>query len=371
MSASRVYFEWQTRKAVSHFRTGVSLHSHTLHSRECLGFISRVTRNVPYLSGAYRQQQERYRQAHGSELDMRRAWWTPPLEARGAFELEAGQIENSLGLNALVSLTDHDNMDAANSASVPVSVEWTVPFRQTFFHVGIHNVPPAKADSWMRAMQEFTASSVEANLDGLLSAFSESPEALLILNHPMWDEKRIGAGLHWSLVREFLRLYGPRLHALELNGLRPWKENRNVITLAGSAGLPVISGGDRHAREPNACVNLSNAATFSEFVDEVRRNGKSDVLFLKQYRDPLKLRIIQSMCEVMREDPHHGRGWTRWSDRVFYLCDDGRERSLSTLWASQIPGVVNQFVALMGLVQGHWMQQALRRIMAEREEPAL
>lgn len=378
MNASHVYFQWRSPKVAASFRTGVSLHSHTLHSRECLSFISRVTKNVPYLAGAIRQQEAKYFAVHGRELDMTRAYWTPPLGARQAWAVESGQIENALGLQALVSLSDHDCMEAAKllsisdtQAAIPISVEWTVPFRQTFFHIGIHNVPRAQAAQWMKSMEAFTARPAEAHLRELLTWFGSTAETLVVLNHPMWDEKGIGAGRHWSLVREFLRLYGTCLHALELNGLRPWKENRDVLTLARSAKLPAVSGGDRHAREPNACVNLTNAATFAEFVEEVRRDAWSDVLFLPQYREPFKLRIIQGICEVMRDDPEHGKGWTRWSDRVFYLCEDGRERSLSELFAAKIPGVVNQFVALMGLAEESWLQSALRMVLTKKEEPAI
>src|SRR5258705_8958946 len=44
--------------------------------------------------------------------DLRRGYWTPLLPARGAFDLERGQIENGLYLESFVSLTDHDNVDA-------------------------------------------------------------------------------------------------------------------------------------------------------------------------------------------------------------------------------------------------------------------
>jgi hypothetical protein len=67
-----------------------------------------------------------------------------------------------------------------------------------------------------------------------------------------------------------------------------------VTQLASSFRLPLISGGDRHGREPNACVNLTNAASFPEFVEEVRNDGWSDVLFMPQYREPSKLRILQT-----------------------------------------------------------------------------
>jgi hypothetical protein len=290
---------------------------------------------------------------------MTRAWWTPPLSTNQSLDLETAQIEGTLGLDAMVSLTDHDTIDAG---ATPVSCEWTVPFRRTFFHIGVHNMRP----EWMQAMREPGAS-----LDELFALFHETPDTLVVWNHPLWDEKGIGAALHWSFAREFLGRFGGFLHAMELNGLRPWRENRNVVSFARIAGLPVVSGGDRHAREPNACVNLTNARDFAEFVDEVRRDRWSRVLFLEHYREPLKLRLIQNMCAVLREDPGHSMGWRRWSDRVFYLCDDGVERSLTQLWTRGAPSVVERFVRLMRITEEGWMQSALRFALAEKEEPAL
>jgi hypothetical protein len=117
-----------------------------------------------------------------------------------------------------------------------------------------------------------------------------------------------------------LARFGCFIHALELNGLRPWKENRDVAVLAGSKPLPLISGGDRHGREPNANIKLTNAATFAEFVGEIRRYGWSDVLFMPQYREPFRLRILRNMCDILEDDPEHSLGWTRWCDRA-RRCD--------------------------------------------------
>ncbi len=118
MTKQQIFYEWEDQKITQRFRTGVSLHGHTFHSKECLSFISRVTKNVPYLSPAIRRQEDKYRLVHGRDLDLRRAWWTPPLSPSQAVELEAKQIEER-GLSALVSLSDHDDMNAGNS------VEWT------------------------------------------------------------------------------------------------------------------------------------------------------------------------------------------------------------------------------------------------------
>ena len=73
-----------------------------------------------------------------------------------------------------------------------------------------------------------------------------------MLNHPLWDLAGVGAAEHERSLRGFLDRYGWRLHALELNGYRPWKENDAVRPIADACGLPLISGGDRHGCEPAA-----------------------------------------------------------------------------------------------------------------------
>ena len=197
------------------------------------------------------------------------------------------------------------------------------------------------------------------------------PDTLIVLNHPLWDENHIGEVAHRECAASFLEAFGPYIHALELNGLRPWRENQAVAQFASSASLPLISGGDRHGREPNACLNLTNAATFPEFVEEIRRDGWSDVLFMSQYREPFKLRILQNMCDILEPDDQHSLGWARWSDRVFYLTDEGIEKSLAELWGDRFPSVVNQFVALMGLVRHRRVLSALRLALMEKQEFAL
>ena len=79
MKDSRVHFHWQEKNLHAKFRTGVSLHGHTLYSRESMDFIGRATENTPWLSGAIRKQREKYREIKGREIDFKRAWWTPPL----------------------------------------------------------------------------------------------------------------------------------------------------------------------------------------------------------------------------------------------------------------------------------------------------
>jgi hypothetical protein len=342
-----------------------------------MSFIGQATANIPWLSGAIEKQKEKYRIRKGREVDLSRAWWTPPLSALHAWKVEKAQIERTLGIRAQVSLTDHDNIDASlqlrlleDSRECPVSVEWTVPWRQTFFHIGLHNLPPDEAPGIMRELAELTDNPVSGRIGEMLDWLHSLPDMLIVFNHPLWDEGHIGAALHRESVDSFLARFRPFVHALELNGLRPWRENRDVALLAAAEWFPVISGGDRHGREPNACINLTNAATFGEFVEEIRNDGWSDVLFMPQYRDPFQLRILQNLCDILEDDPGHSLGWKRWSDRVFYLTDEGTEKSLAELWGKEFPSVVNQFVSLMSLVRHRQIQWALRLALTRTQESA-
>ena len=63
----------------------------------------------------------------------------------------------------MVSITDHDNIEAPmllrvvpEARRVPVSVEWTVPYKDATFHLGVHNLPSGSAESIMQRLREFT-----------------------------------------------------------------------------------------------------------------------------------------------------------------------------------------------------------------------
>ena len=373
---SNIRFQWTKAAARTPFRTGVSLHSHTLHSRESLEFIYRAASHVPLLAAAIRRGEERYRKRYGSPLDLSRGWWTPPLGAHETWLVEKTQIEK-LGLEALVSLTDHDNLDAPTALQLldecretPLSVEWTVPFRSTFFHLGVHNIPAAIARAAWDEMKRLTRLPEERRLRLILAEIASRPGTLIVFNHPLWDEKGIGQAKHNAAARELLHSCGDYLHALELNGLRPWVENRNVMALASQVGKPAISGGDRHALEPNALLNLTNALTFGEFAEQVR-TGWSDVLILRHYRESYTFRIVHNLIDVLRKYETHPQGWRLWSDRVFYECDDGQERSLTGLFQTGLPAPVALFVGAVQFMATPPVRRFLRGMFPAMEEVAL
>src|SRR5262249_4702833 len=166
---------------------------------------------------------------------------------------------------------------------VPVSVEWTAPYEETIFHIGVHNLPPARATSWMTAFAEYTAKPDAAKLGEFLRGLNANPAVLVVLNHPYWDSESIGPEAHRRSLQSFLATSQWLVQGLELNGMRSRRENREVIALGEAIGMPVISGGDRHGCEPNAALNLTHAATFDEFVCEVRERRRSDILLMPQF----------------------------------------------------------------------------------------
>jgi len=379
--SSTIHLQWKDAATTGRFRTGVSLHSHTLHSRESLDFIYHAAKRAPILSAAIRHGEGVYQRIHGAALDLGRGWWTPPLGAHDAWLVEKSQIE-ALDQNAIVSITDHDNIEAPVSLQVldecrgtAISVEWTVPFGPTFFHLGVHNLPAGRARALWAQMDRYRHNPDEAQLyktklGEILTMLASLDHVLIVFNHPLWDERGIGHAAHREVALEFLRQFGSSLHALELNGMRPWKENRDVLALARAAQKPVISGGDRHAIEPNALLNFTNAETFDEFAEEVR-GGWSSVFVLRHYREQYAQRILHNMIDVLRSYERHANGWVLWSDRVFYLCHDGQTRSLTQLFGERPPAAVALFVGAMKFASAPRVRRFLRGAFAGPEEVTL
>ena len=362
---------WRSPAATRGYRTAVSLHSHTVYSRESLDFIPRVLRRVPPIDALIGRMIDRRRAQSGHAVDFDRAFWRPPLNALAAHRLEAGQIGGSLGLAPLVSITDHDDLEACADLRTlgipaPFSLEWTVPYGATVFHIGVHNLPPERARAFQAEMARYTAAPEADRLAGLLEELDRIPSVLIVLNHPFCCELRTTGAIHSGELRRFLDALGARIHALELNGLQPASDNVATIRLAGELGFPVISGGDRHCLEPNANLNLTNAASLEEFIDEVRRDRVSRVLFLPQYREPLAARYIEFIWHAVK--PYPGSpGRERWLDRVFYDRETGGVETLATLWPNGGPWALRQFIGAVGWLAQPQVRATLRLALGGQE----
>jgi hypothetical protein len=364
----------------------VSLHSHTSCSEESLKFVQMFLAMLPGAGQVMRRYERACAAKHGLKLDFERGFWRPPLLPKMAFDLEAGQIR-AMGLEPLVSITDHDTIAAPmllrtvpSARHIPVSVEWSAPFGETELHLGIHNLPSADGPEWMRRFAEYTAEALrarrceerfgarvearvgqtDARLIAMVRELDETRGVLVVFNHPVWDLQKVGDAVHRRDVVRFIAQAGGAIHALELNGLRHARENREVMRLARETGHLMISGGDRHGLEPNANVNLTNARSFREFVDEIRIERRSHVLFMQQYAKPWEGRILQSTLNAVTDFPEFMEGWQRWDERAFHPDAEGNLQPLSALWANgRAPWPLRMAIQIVRLGQSEFLRRGL------------
>jgi len=375
MPTSSISYLWRDKEAPKGFRTGVSLHSHTNQSRETLDFLANFGNQFPVMRPMLSRLERRAEQMHGVRVDYAASYWTPPMTPKLAFDLESRQIEK-LDLASMVSLSDHDNIKAPmllrtvpSARQIPVSVEWSAPYGSQSFHLGVHNLPSARATEWMATLEKFTSHAGDARLTEILVALHNEPNVLVVFNHPMWDLYLVGKEKHGFLVNEFLQKNGAYLHALELNGLRNWDENRTVRRLAEKWNMLLIAGGDRHGVEPNANINLTNASSFTEFVHEIRREKKSNVLFMPQYAEPWKHRILQSTVDAIRHYPEFPQGSRTWDERVYHPDSNGAIRPLSELWpGGSPPRVMSVLIAMVQLMGRGLVSGGLRMAWSESHQ---
>jgi hypothetical protein len=376
MANSTISYLWCDQRAAQGYRTGVSLHSHTNQSKETLSFLANVGSRYSLFRPLLQRMEQRSEANHGLRPNYAAAYWTPPLTPKLAFELESRQIED-LDVASMVSITDHDNIKAPvllrtvpSARQIPMSVEWSAPYAGVQdFHFGVHNLPSAKAQEWMATLADFKAHPDDERLTEILAALNEEPNVMVIFNHPLWDLFLVGAEKHAMFVNRFLEKNAQFLHALELNGLRNWDENRAVRQLAAQWNMLLISGGDRHGVEANANINLTNATNFTEFVHEIRREKRSNVLFMPQYAEPWKHRILRSAIDAIRDYPEFPLGSRTWDERVYHPNAKGVATPLSQLWPSgSAPWQMRWSLAAVRLLGRRPVSSGLRIAWSESHE---
>jgi hypothetical protein len=351
-------------------KTGVSLHCHTEHSKEMLDFVPHYAEKLPIIAQFWRKERDKYLEKEGKGIDFSTAYWSPPLTPHGVYDIEKTQI-NEVGLNAIVSITDHDSIDGtlavneANEASrAPISLEWTVPFEYGFFHVGVHNLPKDRAVELTQTLLDYTFNKENhsnVKLQEMFSMLNDIPEVLVILNHPLWDIEIVGQERHEILLKNFIRTHGRWIHAFEVNGFRSWSENKAVIEMAEALGIPLATGGDRHGCKPNTVINLTNSDSFEEFVNEIRVEKRSEVVLMPEYEHPLHSRQLQSFSEILKHYPDFVEGRQKWFDRVFFDIGDGEGlRQLSVHWKRGGPAWLRWAIWTLGVLGSPKMRPVFR-----------
>lgn len=75
-----------------------------------------------------------------------------------------------------------------------------------------------------------------------------------------------------------------------------------------SAGNSSDLRGDRPGCEANSVLNLSQANSFEEFVQEVREGKRSEIVLMPQYFEPLPLRLIENAGHALSDAPGENSG---------------------------------------------------------------
>ncbi len=369
MAETKLSCFWHGPDLGRYTRAAVSLHGHTNRSKESLQLLPELARKGPMLHEALERQCRKAR----FPVDFARAYWTPPLTPKLAYETEKNQIEDVLGLKSLVSLTDHDNIEAPlwlrgerETAQTPISLEWSVPFQGTIFHLGVHNLPGGQAQSIMDELAGYTknpgGNENDTRLLELLAMLDGFPDVLVVFNHPLWTQTCVGVHRDDQVLERFLKCGAQFLHAFEINATRSAKENKRVEKLAEQWDRPLVSGGDRHGCAASGALNLTSAETFVEFVSEIRREQRSHVLLMPQYTEPVTIRTTRTLLDVIRNYPDYPLGSQRWDERIFHPDGNGGpDRPLSTLWKAP-PKYVEQILGGIRLLENATVQRAMDRV---------
>src|ERR1041385_5884449 len=90
--------------------TGVSLHCHTLHSKELIDFVPYYASRIPVASYFWRREMRRLGRLNAVP-DFKTGHWTPPLNGHEVFDAERKNLA-AFGLDGIVSITDHDSINA-------------------------------------------------------------------------------------------------------------------------------------------------------------------------------------------------------------------------------------------------------------------
>jgi hypothetical protein len=223
----------------------------------------------------------------------------------------------------------------------------------------VHNLPAARAQELTDELTACTAEPSTERVCDLLRTLHAIPEVLLVFNHPLWNLYGLSKTEFAQNLENFLALNNSQLHALELNGLRRWDENYRVAQLAARWQQILISGGDRHGCEPNANLNLTNANSFAEWVQELRGERKSQVLFMPQYDYSLAARCYQTFLDAIGEYPDHSDGAPRWEQRTYHPGRDGSVQPLSVLW-SHTPSFIQAILNFSRLAETTHLLSTLR-----------
>ena len=274
------------------FPFAVSLHNHSCHSVEKLAALNQVVKMsfMRPLSGVL---QRAFGLGEVSNLNYAHITYNPPYTPEDVYQMESAGAGHWGFEGVHLTITDHDEF-AGNlallrgrpdlSGRVVIGEELSLWYQGHLFHLGLSGLPE---NGIAETHDRIQSAARGGRYDELFETIAASG-CLVVLNHPLvaWEP---GSGT--IPLTDLLTRYGWAIHALEINGMRTREENDAVLELARQWRKPVVGGGDSHLLVPSSIVCLSQAASFKDFIAEVK-GGRAVPFITPDYFAPLKWKLF-------------------------------------------------------------------------------
>ncbi len=278
------------------FGYAVSLHNHSQYSVEKLAALNQVVKLafMRPLSGIL---QRSFGLGGISDLNYAEITFNPPYTPEDVYQIEA-EAAAAWGFDGVhLAITDHDefagslallrsrpDLTGCTNGRIAIGEELSLWYQGHLFHLGVSHMPESGVEETHTRMQ---AAARAGRYDELFETLAASG-CLVVLNHPLiaWAK-----GAETIPVTDLLTRYGWAIHALEVNGMRTREENNRVLELARQWRKPVVGGGDSHLLVASSILSLSRAATFKDFIAEVK-DGHAVPFVTPDYFAPLKWKLF-------------------------------------------------------------------------------
>jgi hypothetical protein len=307
------------------FGYAVSLHNHSCHSVEKLAALNQVVKLgfMRPLSGVLRSS---FGLGGVSGVNYAEITFNPPYTPEDVYQMEAAAAGH-WGFNGVhLAITDHDEFAGSLAllrgrpdlnGRIALSEELSLWYQGHLFHLGVSGLPESGIDETHARIQ---AAAQGGRYDELFETLAASG-CLVVLNHPLiaW-----APGSETIPITDLLTRYGWAIHALEINGMRRREENDQVLELSRQWRKPVVGGGDSHLLVASSVISLSRAATYKDFIAEVK-DGHAVPFVTPDYFAPLKwklfLRVLFFMSHYRQIASYQGQPVAAMLDRRSVLLD--------------------------------------------------
>jgi hypothetical protein len=274
------------------FGYAVSLHNHSRHSVEKLAALNHVVK-LAYMRPWSGVLQSAFGLNGVAGLNYAEVTYNPPYTPEDVYQMESAATAGWGFHGVHLTISDHDEFagslallrDRADlNGRIAIGEELSLWYRGHLFHLGLSGLPESAI---VETHDRIQLAARGGRYDELFETLAASG-CLVVFNHPLlpWgpEAKIIPA-------TELLSRYGWAIHALEVNGMRPREENDRVLELARRWRKPVVGGGDSHLLVPSSILSLSQAATFKDFIAEVK-DGHAVPFVTPDYFAPLKWKLF-------------------------------------------------------------------------------